>query len=191
MGTRGLTCIFKDGKYPLSQYGQWDHRAQDQGLDALRIIRSSLADIRANVDRVYTVGEDENVALWSEIGVDIVACKGWALLDQCDRFKKRYPSLSRDTGADVLKLVADLGPDDRLPVQEMLAFNEQRDCRGIFVLDLDANMFEVFGQAGCNEPSTRFKNYPMAKSYPLSDLPSDEAFVAYFEEAERIEEKED
>ena len=24
MGTRNLTCVFKDGEYKVAQYGQWD-----------------------------------------------------------------------------------------------------------------------------------------------------------------------
>ena len=39
MGTRNLTCVIKDGKYRVAQYGQWDGYPEGQGMNILNFLK--------------------------------------------------------------------------------------------------------------------------------------------------------
>jgi hypothetical protein len=128
MGTRGLTKVIKNDKVVVAQYGQWDHYPSGQGLTALRFLRDE-----ANVEKLdkglywlYEVNSDDVSKLVERIGDD--------------NFETAYPSLIRDTGAEILEMIANA--KGALPV--FLDSDFEKDelfCEGVFTVDLDKKMF--------------------------------------------------
>ena len=81
------------------------------------------------------------------------------LYSQVDR--SLWPSLSRDTGAKILEIVTQARAEKRVFIVPNLEFaNDGLFCKWAYVVDLDQNIFEVFG--GCEgkqiAPTTRFNN---------------------------------
>jgi hypothetical protein len=128
MGTRGLTKVIKNDKVVVAQYGQWDHYPSGQGLTALRFLRDE-----ANVDKLdkglywlYEVDSDDVSKLVERIGDD--------------NFETAYPSLIRDTGAEILEMIANA--KGALPVYLDSGFeDDELFCEGVFTVDLDNKTF--------------------------------------------------
>jgi hypothetical protein len=128
MGTRGLTKVIKNDKVVVAQYGQWDHYPSGQGLTALRFLRDE-----ANVEKLdkglYWLYEVES----KDVG-EIVDRIGE------ENFLTAYPSLIRDTGAEILELIANA--KGALPVLLDTDFeNDELFCEGVFTVDLDKKRF--------------------------------------------------
>lgn len=127
MGTRGLTKVIKNDKVVVAQYGQWDHYPSGQGLTALRFLRDE-----ANVDKLdkglywlYETNDEE---------IDKTAERAG------DNFQTAYPSLTRDTGAEILELIANA--KGAIPV--LLSTDFEKDelfCEGVFTVNLDDKTF--------------------------------------------------
>jgi hypothetical protein len=127
MGTRGLTKVIKNDKVVVAQYGQWDHYPSGQGLTALRFLRDE-----ANVEKLdkglYWLYEtnDEDIQKTAE--------------RTGDNFHTAYPSLIRDTGAEILELIANA--KGAVPVLLSTDFeNDELFCEGVFTVDLDKKRF--------------------------------------------------
>jgi hypothetical protein len=128
MGTRGLTKVIKNDKIVVAQYGQWDHYPSGQGLTALRFLRDE-----ANVDKLdkglywlYETTSDEVGELAKRVGED--------------NFVTAYPSLIRDTGAEILEMIANA--KGALPVYLDSGFEyDELFCEGVFTVDLDKKTF--------------------------------------------------
>lgn len=101
------------------------------------------------------------------------------------------PSLSRDTSAAILGLIADAeGP---VPVHNDLEYVADGGCEWAYVVDLDAGVLEVYaapGGGGTREDETRFHQLESVKaqlgkgagpvlrgSWKFSELPTESAFV--------------
>jgi hypothetical protein len=127
MGTRGLTKVIKNDKVVVAQYGQWDHYPSGQGLTALRFLRDE-----ANVDKLdkglywlYETNEDDIQKTAERTG---------------DNFATAYPSLTRDTGAEILELIANA--KGAIPIFLNAEFeNDELFCEGVFTVDLDKKRF--------------------------------------------------
>jgi hypothetical protein len=127
MGTRGLTKVIKNDKVVVAQYGQWDHYPSGQGLTALRFLRDE-----ANVEKL-----DKGLYWLYETNDEDVE----KTLDRTgDNFATAYPSLTRDTGAGILELIANA--KGALPVVLKTDFeNDELFCEGVFTVDLDKKRF--------------------------------------------------
>jgi hypothetical protein len=127
MGTRGLTKVIKNDKIVVAQYGQWDHYPSGQGLTALRFLRDE-----ANVDKL-------DKGLYWLYEVDDASVEE-TLNRTGDNFATAYPSLIRDTGAEILELIANA--KGALPVLLNSDFeNDELFCEGVFTVDLDKKRF--------------------------------------------------
>lgn len=162
------------GKYKVAQYCQWDSYPEGQGTVVLEFLRSKsnrralLGGARKTVLRTIPEAKasGENFAHWS-----------------------------RDTGGEILKIVAD--------AERGIAMLDQIDfaadsvfCEWAYVVDFDKNVLEVF--KGFNDkplkPTARFgamtfpreapeshptKYHPirLLKHYRLNALPTTKAFV--------------
>jgi hypothetical protein len=127
MGTRGLTKVIKNDKVVVAQYGQWDHYPSGQGLTALQFLRDE-----ANVDKL-------DKGLYWLYEVDDASVEE-TLNRTGDNFATAYPSLIRDTGAEILELIANA--KGALPI--LLNTDFEKDelfCEGVFTVDLDKKMF--------------------------------------------------
>lgn len=203
MGTRNLTCVFVDGSYRVAQYGQWDGYPSGQGLTALNFVRDKMDKelFITNIMRSRFIGENEQVLLWAKIGIDIKARDGFVSMEESALFEKHYPQLHRNCAAKVLDMIQD---SQGLLLGDQIDFAaDSLMCEYAYVIDLDANTFEVF--KGFNHeplnPEDRFYGLEQACAdyFPvkmlcqwfLNDLPSDVEFIQRCEEAEGIESEED
>jgi hypothetical protein len=128
MGTRGLTKVIKNEKVVVAQYGQWDHYPSGQGLTALNFLRDE-----ANVDKL-----DKGLYWLYEVDSKDVG----EIVDRIgeENFVTAYPSLIRDTGAEILELIANA--KGALPVLLDTDFeNDELFCEGVFTVDLDKKRF--------------------------------------------------
>jgi hypothetical protein len=132
MGTRNLTKVIdRNGVTKVAQYGQWDGYPSGQGATALyhaqnhRLIESKLDKLTFLTD-----SEIENInSLLSASGQPV---------------SEVYPTLSRDTCADILGYVA-YGNDVFL-VDNSDFENDELFCEAVYTLDFQQKKFiSVYG----------------------------------------------
>ena len=143
---RGLNLAGGRGVNP----GQWDGYPTGQGKDALKILRQPEVIDRLRQAQTRFISEEEHSALMKEV---IGSDTGWMTFEEADKFKERYPQLSRDTGAKVLAQVALAQvAGETLPLTDSISFAEDSlFCEWAYVVDLDENKFEVY-RGFQNEP---------------------------------------
>jgi len=184
MGTRNLTAVYLNGEHKVAQYCQWDGYPGGQGLTALNFLRKTPLDrFKAAVGNCSFLSEEEIWDRWQEVGADD---SGWATMAISDRFDEKFPELHRSTGAGVLQLVLDNGG---LALKDSLDFAaEGMFCEWAYVIDLDANTFEVysgFRTEGCtgrfaemDDPSAEYyRPVSLVATYLLDNLPTSEEFL--------------
>lgn len=194
MGTRNLTAVYIDGEYKIAQYGQWDGYPEGQGKTALNFART----IKESEDRAAFAEKVRKCRFITEAEIEernakirSGKIKNWTMV---------WPELSRDTCADILKMVAQ--SDDGMVLQNDLDFAaDSLFCEWAWVLDLDAGTFEGyegFNQANPLTEEDRFfflndkaekdhrdqQYHPvkLAAKWSLDNLPTDEDFLAAFKE---------
>ena len=172
MGTRNLTCVYVDGEYKVAQYGQWDGYPNGQGTTALEFL------LDANLDKF----------------TEKVRNLKWITDEECERIDKvkdwtrKYPELSRDTGAEILEFI-DQGVTK---VGNALSFaGSSLFCEWAYVIDLDTNLFEIY--QGFNKKRIEegrflsddsaldtegdYEPVRLLKTYNLDDLPTKNQFL--------------
>lgn len=149
MGTRGVTEVIYNGKLVVSQYGQWDHYPMGQGLTVLNFLRDELNidKLRANLmlHLTYSASDEELKNIYSNYFGD----DGLATSDDKEAFNEAYPSLTRNTGAGILSVIAN-AKTTPIPLQmEPESFKDDTlFCEGIYTINLDDDTF-----------TTRFNRY--------------------------------
>lgn len=188
MGTRHLTCVVKDGDYKVAQYGQWDGYYSGQGICILNFLRDKL-------DREKFLA---NLALTFQPDDGQIETMDATLKAAGKSIRQLYPSMSRDTGGDILELIQE--SSEPLPLRLDVDFAaDSLFCEYAYVVDFDKNTFEVF--EGFNEEplaegerfygaktaedtsyrSTQYQPVRHRKTYQLDALPTNEAFLAELE----------
>jgi len=136
MGTRNLTKVIKDGEVVVAQYGQWDGYPSGQGLTAFFAVTQDdvMAGLEANLNLTYQPSEAERRAMSKpfEDGHD----EGWMTLESGKAFGEKYPSMTRDTGAEILYLIANA--TEPVPLFLDIEFeNDDLFCEGVYEVNLD------------------------------------------------------
>lgn len=170
MGTRGLTCVFENGKYRVAQYGQWDHYPSGQGAIILSFLRGEPARDKLSypsneptygttgivydeetflkgLQKCRVVTPEEAQAMWDEAGAE---GKEWVGMDVCQKMQKMYPTMERCLGALILPYIQkqEEEGEESIPVQINLNFaGNSLFCEWAYVIDYDTRMFEVY--EGC------------------------------------------
>lgn len=165
MGTRGITAVIIGGERKVSQYGQWDHYPGGQGLNVLDILTQEaiVPTLRNKVPLLAEYTTEEWEARMKEIlGRDLT---GWINSEEGDKIKEQAPEMSRDTGSEILKLVA-LGTVTRVQVEPLPA-EDDIWIEGMFTVDLDRNVF-----------ITIYDNKTV--EFPLDSLPDEDVYLAAF-----------
>ncbi|KAI0800398.1 hypothetical protein C8Q74DRAFT_1236298 [Fomes fomentarius] len=178
MGTRHLILVYYKGQYLIAQYGQWDGFPDGQGVTIVRFIRDpdNVAKLRAVLDRADTMlyePTEAQVDAWNAAEGEVHPA----------------PSLSRDTGAKILELVANA----TVPVPLFRSIDFLTDglfCEWAYVVDLDEDVVEVYnnGSDGDQERAwERFKGVEglenatylpsMVGSWKFEELPDEVTFV--------------
>ena len=130
MGTRNLTKVIdKDNVTRVAQYGQWDGYPSYTGTRILEFIKEHqiLDKIEKSLPKVEFVSGEYVEQIYNKMTSD-------------DDFSIAYPSLTRDTGCDILRvLVYSNGP---IPVVDSSDF-EQDDlfCEGVYTINYYSRTF--------------------------------------------------
>lgn len=192
MGTRHLTAVYLNGEPKVAQYGQWDGYPDGQGITTLNILRAEyakdkLASFRERVAACSWMTEADEAEVRKHFPND------WLGMDEAERYNRMFPLLTRNAGAKVLEMIPG-------KLNNSIGFAaDGLFCEWAWVIDLDAGVFEAydgFHKKG-EEIKGRFKDMPtkddepiaaeytpvsLRASWPLDDLPSDEAFLEAFNE---------
>lgn len=173
MGTRGLTIVTYNNETRVAQYGQWDHYPSGQGVTVLEFLRKpeNVEALRNNIDKCYWISQDGHEALVDEFSGKASMGRGWMTSEESELFKESYPSLHRDTCAEILYVIAEATAP--VPLKDESEFaNDDLMCEGIYAVDLDRNIF-----------SSEYAPYPVV-TYELDKLPTVEEYIAAFKEDE-------
>jgi hypothetical protein len=161
MGTRNLTIVKNNlGQTKIAQYGQWDGYPSYTGIQALNFLRDEYNQQLLNVklDLVRFVDDEEVDTLYKQY-----ESTDWENKD----FLNAYPGLHRDTGIDILKVVANATTPIK-SVDNTEFANDSLFCEGIYEVDFSTNKFT--------------SNYnDIVVEYDLNNLPSDEDYLSAFE----------
>jgi hypothetical protein len=158
MGTRNLTTVIdKNGDLKVAQYGQYDGYPAGQGLTALYHARNNAKLIESKLKLCHFLDEK---------GIEHINA---GMTDTTD-FSFEYPTLSRDTGADILGYVAYANPIDGeiLLVDESDFANDDLFCEGIYSINFQSGLFTS-------------KYAHKLVSFPLDDLPTKEEYLGAWE----------
>lgn len=194
MGTRNLTAVYMDGEYKVAQYGQWDGYPEGQGMVALDFLRSMDEDkFKRALRNCSYIDAVELANLWQRYGAD-----EHGIISICDasRMEKDNPQLSRNTGAQILQMVQD--HPEGMKLQDSINFAaDGLFCEWAWVIDLDKRTFEGykgFGHTPLTEgdrfyflrhqESEGYSAVHIVAEWSIDNLPSDEDFLAAFEEDE-------
>jgi hypothetical protein len=206
MGTRHLICVVVDGEIKVAQYGQWDGYPSGQGNDIREFVKElgnglDAAAFRQKVKRLTEITEEEMKALWEECGASPEA--EWVDASVADLFGERYPHLSRDAGAKILRMIADRDDVDSVMLSTEFAANGLF-CEWAYVLDLDEDVLEVyegFQKGNCEgrfadmkpPKDNGYQPVSLVAKFPFGDMPDSGEFCRMVNEAagkEPVEEPE-
>lgn len=140
MGTRGTTEVIYNGEIVVSQYGQWDHYPSGQGLTVLKFLRNpdNISNLKKNLELhlTYEASDDELKKIYANYFRE----DGMGSLEDGERFSKDYPSLTRDTGAGILEVIANA--TEPVPLVLDKEFKDDRlFCEGVYTINLDDDTF--------------------------------------------------
>lgn len=162
MGTRHLTMVVVDDVYRVAQYGQWDGYPEGQGNTVVDFLRKEMDKDRfiAALRECRFLTEKEYKDKWTECGAD--PDDDFVNMEVANRFKGKYPQLSRDTGGGILALIQNGARE----LKNSLDFaGNSLFCEWAYLLDMDNEVLEVY--RGFNtEPVSegeRFANAERAK----------------------------
>lgn len=161
MGTRNLTVVRgSTGITKIAQYGQWDGYPSYSGIKVLEFLRGkdNLNKLYANLDKVEFVGDEEVDKLYKQYETT-----DWENKD----FLNAYPGLHRDTGIEILSVVAN-ATDTIKTVDNSDFANDELFCEGIYEVDFSLNSFIT-------------KYGDLVVEHYLDALPTDEEYLAAWE----------
>lgn len=203
MGTRNMTFVWRNGKYDVAQYCQWDGYPEGQGCTTLRFVRDEmdrekfLAALDKCTDYDPEVVKERYQELADQMSIKFNPNDGLISHDLSKAFGRKWPQLHRDMGAEVLKAIQDAGGLE-LQRYEIEFAADSLFCEWAYVIDFDKNTLEAY--KGFNleplDPSERFASLPLREvakdwngceetqyypvklvhSWPLDGLPTDEEF---------------
>lgn len=139
MGTRNLTKVIDaDGITRVAQYGQWDGYPEYTGKRILDFISEyrMIEKIEKSLvkARFITPAESE------EIFKPYVNDDGMMTFEQGADFSTMFPSLTRDTGCDIIKVLVYSNGD--VPLQDESDFeNDDLFCEGVYTLNYQTKEF--------------------------------------------------
>jgi hypothetical protein len=162
MGTRNLTKVIDStGRTKVAQYGQWDGYPSGQGISMLSFISEykMLDKIERSLRKVHFLSEDEA----ETFSKDFCDSDGMMTMEQSESFETIYPSLSRNTGSDILKVMV-YSTGYTLPLIDNSDFeNDELFCEGIYTINFQTKKF--ISRFGIHEVEFAFDSLPTAENY--------------------------
>jgi hypothetical protein len=165
MGTRGLTKVIYEGDIKVAQYGQWDHYPSGQGVAILSFLRGegNLELLKNGIKNIKTISDETLDKYVNEFSDNE---NGMMTMEQAESFKDKYPSLSRDTGGEILSVIANATTDVPLVLDPEFE-NDDLFCEGVYTVDLDQSMF-----------ISRYADRLLV--FMFDNLPTDEGYIDAF-----------
>jgi hypothetical protein len=165
MGTRGLTKVIYNGETKVAQYGQWDHYPSGQGVAILSFLRGegNLELLKKGIKNIKAISDKTLDKFVNEFTDNE---NGFMTMDEAESFKDKYPSLSRDTGGEILSVIANATTDVPLVLNPEFE-NDDLFCEGVYTVDLDQSMF-----------ISRYADRLLV--FMFNDLPTDEGYIEAF-----------
>ena len=153
--------IVKDGQIKVLYHGGCDGQPYSAGVAFLEALRTyNIADFAKNIAMFRFISRNEIQKTYETVA-EINRCDVNTLLF-LSKLLETYPHLSEFAGANILHVLMQASE----PLGMADDFDEIRNCHFAYFIDLDKNTFSAYSD---NE---RFG------VYPLSNLPSDDAFLA-------------
>ena len=162
MGTRNLTKVLdKDGTLVVAQYGQWDGYPSGQGVSMLSFISEygMLDKIEKSLCKCRFIEQAEIDQMWFRYQE---VTKFAPAREDYNGFHIIYPSLSRDTCTDILKVIV-YSNEDVILADESDFENDQLMCEGIYTLNYQTRTF-ISTYNGVSV-SVEFDKLPTAEDY--------------------------
>ena len=147
MGTRGLTKVVYKGETIVAQYGQWDHYPEGQGVTLFHTLTNPdvVESFIKKIPQIYYPSDSEIETLIKPFQDGVL--DGSMSMDSGKKFAEMFPTLTRDTGAEIFEAIADW---DDSPIPIVRDENFEQDglfCEGVYVVDLDNELFTTkFGR---------------------------------------------
>lgn len=165
MGTRGITKVIHEGDIKVAQYGQWDHYPSGVGVQVLSFLRGegNIELLKNGIKNIKTISDETLDKYVNEFSDNE---NGMMTMDQANEFKDKYPSLSRDTGGEILTVVANSSSEVPLVLDPEFE-NDTLFCEGVYTVDLDQRMF-----------ISRYADRLLV--FMFDDLPTDEGYIEAF-----------
>ncbi|EME78981.1 uncharacterized protein MYCFIDRAFT_87492 [Pseudocercospora fijiensis CIRAD86] len=172
MGTRSLICVYYKGQFMIAQYAQWDGYPEGQGWDIVQfLLRSSnIKALKTGLQYIKVIESND------QLNQQVV-----------NNDQGPFPSpasLSRETGAKILEIVAQATEQNAVPIVKELGFvNDGLFCEWAYVVDLDKEVLEVYAgqfgleRRGMSGGAERFKEVGggqvgLLQSISFADLPN-------------------
>lgn len=166
MGTRNLTKVIdKDGITRVAQYGQWDGYPEYTGKTILEFISEykMLDKIEKSLVKARFITPAESEELYKPYTDE----EGLMTMEQSADFATMYPSLTRDTGCDIIKVLVYSG--NNIPLQDESDFeNDDLFCEGVYTLNFQTREF--------------ITNYGKIVKFSFDELPITEIYLNAFAE---------
>lgn len=162
MGTRGLTKVVDaNGVTKVAQYGQWDHYPAGQGVKILDILTTdyyAVEELELALDKCFFIDEAEREKIYADYN------RTYPETTHLKKFSSMLPSLSRDTGGDILNVVRwSAGP---VPLIDESNFEaDDLFCEGVYEVNYQTRQFV-----------TKFGGVEFG--FSLDDLPDQDRYLA-------------
>lgn len=160
MGTRNLTMVQVGGKIKVAQYGQWDGYPEGQGERVYEFITTAdMNHFKWQIDKTYFTVDGSPMDIKVERAFNafnkqynkILKLKDYdnanekaaANLPPKQRFL--YSLFTRDTGANILKLIYGAVGEKQIPLANNIDFaGDSLFCEWAYLLNLDTDTLEVY-----------------------------------------------
>lgn len=185
MGTRNLTVVKANGEIKVAQYGQWDGYPNGQGLNIIDSLRHHLDGLKQNVGKCRYISGQEIHKRYVECGAP--EDSEMVTLEVSEEFKRRYPSLHRDTASNILRIIAN-SPDGVDLLDDLDFANDDLFCEWVYVVDLDRMVLETYdsyhSEPTVDDSDAVLKGYAvkLRRVDDINNLPDPDEFCKYFED---------
>jgi hypothetical protein len=176
MTTHGVISVFDNSGFAVAHRSVRSGNPSADGNEILRFLKEP-----GNIERL-TEGL-QHVDYLTEEG-----CEEFEPMDISSSDNSVLPSLSHNTGANILEMVAQATAEKRVPIcpSASLSFAIHDWCHWFYMVDLDSETFQVFGNINGNRVyrSCHRSFVPaMIKVFPFSQLPATgEEFICALKE---------
>ena len=143
MGTRGLTKVIYKNQIIVAQYGQWDHYPEGQGVTLFHTLRDPDVVKRfiEKIPQIYYPSDSDVEAMCKPFEDGSMA--GMMTFESGDKFAEKYPTLTRNTGGEIFRVIADWD-DSPIPIVRDIDFEkDEMYCEGVYTINLDSEFFHT------------------------------------------------